>query len=168
MGASGTESQTGSPTSQTLTVRAPISGGSGEVGADARNECSCATPLPSARHDGRRSHVDGGVAGQPVAVGDQQRGRHVRVVGEVVQVAVDHHGALRVAGEHHLGGRAPLGERLELIGGRVGAVFDAVHEAHPAAEPAVQRDGRRRVLHGLGGDGLPARGQLACNCWNDW
>ena len=58
-----------------------------------------------ARHDGRRTQVDGGVDGQPVAVGDQQRGRHVGVVGQVVQIAVDHHGALRVAGEHHLGGR---------------------------------------------------------------
>ena len=55
---------------------------------------------------------------------------------------------------------APLGERLELLGGRVGAVFDAVHESHPATDATVQRDGRRGVLHGFGGDGLAARGQL--------
>ena len=82
------------------------------------------------------------------------------VVRQVLQIAVDHHGALRVAGEHHLGVRALRGERLELIGGRIGAVLDAVHEVHPATDPTFERDRRGRVLHGLCGDGPSARGQF--------
>ena len=49
---------------------------------------------------------------------------------------------------------------VNCVGGGVGALLDAVHESHPAADTALQRDRRGGVLNGLGGDGLSARGQV--------
>jgi hypothetical protein len=125
-------------------VRAPISGGSIEVSVD-QERVLLSNALARAGHDGSRSHVDGGVGGQPAAVRDQQRGRHVRVVRQVVQVAVDHHGALRIAGEHHLGVGALRGERLELLRGRIGAVIDVSMKSSQPPGPTSNGTGARGI-----------------------
>ena len=78
----------------------------------------------------------------------------------VIEVAVDHHRALRIARQDDLGVGAALGERLELFGDRLGAVVDTAEEVQPPAHASLQRNGCGGVLDGLGVDGVPAGQQI--------
>ena len=117
--------------------------------------------LAAFRYATRRPQVEGRVIGPAVAVGDQEHRGQIGACGERLQIAVHHHRALRIAGKHHLGGRALLDERLVLLAQRRGTGVDAAHEAEPLANTAVVIGNRHRgVVDRLGGQGAAVLLQL--------